>query len=240
VEIYAKAATGDEPDPPMFTSLQANYARALYDVGRMEEADRVYEQARRGKAEMGDARGEAFAILTAAGVACHYREDAARCDALRAEADGRLRPMLPRAHSTFGTLEFLAGRSAMARGDFGAAVPVLQKAVALYDAAPDRNLNLVRALSALALAQQEAGDAAGARTSAARAVEVARKAAAGFEHSEWLGSALVAQATVHAAQGDGAGARPMLDEGKRNLVGSAGPGSPMLARADAVERKLTP
>ena len=240
VEIYGKAATADEPDPPMFTSLQANYARALYDVGRMPEADRAFEEARRGKAQMGDARGEAFAVLTAATAACHYREDVARCDELRADADRRLRPMLPPAHSTFATLAFLEGRSAMARGDAAAARQVLERSVALYDSARDRNLNVVRALSALAMAQQQGGDAAAARANAARAVEVARKAASGFDYSEWLGSALVGEAAILAAQGDAAGARQALEEGRRNLLGSAGPATPSLARAEAVERSLKP
>ena len=228
VEVYAKIATGDDPDPPTFTSLQANYARALFDVGRTEEAQRVFAEARKGKIEMGDARGEAFASLTAAGVACHYGNDAARCDALRAEADKRLRPMLPPKHSTFASLEYLAGRSAIIRGDFAHARPLLQTSVGLYETAPDKSLNIVRALSALAMVQQRMGDGEAARASAARAVEIARKAGVGFDHTEWLGSALVAQGNVLAAQGDARGAAALFEEGRAHLLGSVGPLGPSL------------
>src|SRR5205085_854862 len=142
------------------------------------------------------------AALTAAAIACHYGTDAARCDELRAEADRQLRPMLPPSHSTFATLEFLAGRSAMIRGDAAKARALLLDSVSLYEAAPDKHLGIVRALSALALVQQQLGDAEAARASASRAVDIARKAAVGFEHTEWLGSALVALGNVLAAQGD--------------------------------------
>ena len=236
IAVYGKVATGEDPDPPTFTSLQANYARALFDVGRSEEGERILGEARRAKAAMGDTRGEASAMMTAAGVACHYREDVAQCDALRGDAHKRLQPMLPPKHSTFATLEFFAGRSAMIRGDTAGARQALEQSVAMYDAAPDRNLNLVRALSALAAAQQAAGDPAAAKASAARAVEVARKAAVGFDYSEWLGSALVGLAAIHLAQGDEAGARPLLDEGKRHLMGSVGPASPAMGRLNALSK----
>lgn len=228
VEVYAKVATAEDPDPPTFTSLQANYARALFDVGRTAEGERILTEARTGKSELGDKRGEAFAALTAATVACHYGTDATRCDEARADADKRLRPMLPPKHSTFATLDFLAGRSAMLRGDAAKARPLLLTSVGLYEAAPDRNLGIVRALSALATVQQQLGDAEGARASAARAVEIARKAAAGFEHTEWLGSALVAQGNVLAAQGDEKAATAAIEEGRAHLLGSVGPLGPAL------------
>jgi serine/threonine-protein kinase len=237
IEVYGKAATGDDPDPPAFTSLQVNYARLLYEAGRGEEADRILEDARRAKTGMGDARGEAFAVLTAATVACHLRQDAVRCDALREEAARKLDPMLPPKHSVRASIEFLAGRAATARGDTAGARTALEKSAAMYEAAPDRNFNAIRALSELAVAQQEAGDGAAARATAAKAVDAARRATSGFEHSEWLGSALVAQAAVHAAQGDAA-ARGMLEEGRRNLLATVGPQGPALARADSVAQKL--
>jgi hypothetical protein len=136
--------------------------------------------------------------------------------------------MLPPKHSTIATLEFLAGRGAMIRGDATKARALLLTSVGLYEAAPDKNLGIVRALSALAIVQQQLGDAEGARASAARGVEIARKAATGFEHTEWLGSALVAQGTVLAAQGDEKAAEAALEEGRAQLLGSVGPLGPAL------------
>jgi serine/threonine-protein kinase len=233
VELYGKIATGDEPDPPTFTSLQANYSRALFDVGRAAEAERILSEARTAKAAMGDKRGEAFAALTQASAACMYGTDADRCDLLRNDAEGRIKPVLPPKHSTLGTLEFLAGRAAMLRGDAQKARAALERSVAIYEAAPDKNLNVVRALSALALVQQ---DLATAR----KAVDAARKAAAGFDTSEWLGGALYAQAAVHAAQGDAGSARTVLAEARTHLLGSAGPQSPVLAEANALAVRIGP
>ena len=227
VEVYAKVANADDPDPPTFTSLQANYARALFDVGRTAEGERVLAEARAAKARLGDKRGGDFAALTAATVDCHYGADAARCDQTRQHAEEALRPILPPKHSTFATLEYLAGRAAMLRNDPAKARPLLQTSVGLYETAPDKNLGIVRALSALARVQQQLGEREAARASAERAVDIARKAAAGFEHTEWLGSALVAQAIVLAAQGDPKAAA-VLDEGRAHLLGSVGPMGPSL------------
>ena len=115
---------------------------------------------------------------------------------------------------------------------------VLEGAVEKYEAAPDRNFNLVRAYAALAQAQQRSGDAASARRSADRAVDLARKAAAGFESSEWLGGALLAQATVLAAQGFRAAGQAALTESRKHLAGSAGARSPLLLRAEALAKDL--
>ncbi len=228
VEVYAKVANADDPDPPTFSSLQANYARALFDVGRMAEGDRVLTEARTAKAVMGDKRGGGFAALTAASVACHYGTDAARCEEARKQAEEQLRPVLPPKHSTFATLEYLAGRGAMLRKDNVKARQLLQTSVGLYEVAPDKNLGIVRALSSLAIVQQKLGDAEAARESATRAVELARKAATGFEHTEWLGSALVAHGNVLAAQGDAKAAAALFEEGRANLLGSVGPLGPSL------------
>jgi len=115
----------------------------------------------------------------------------------------------------------------MLRNDPAKARPLLQTSVGLYETAPDRNLGIVRALSAVARVQQQLGEREAALASAERAVGIARKAAAGFEHTEWLGSALVAQAIVLAAQGDPKAAA-VLDEGRAHLLGSVGPMGPSL------------
>jgi tetratricopeptide (TPR) repeat protein len=167
-----------------------------------------------------------------------YGTDPARCESRVAAAGAKLRPILPPKHSALATLEYLAGLAWLARGEAGRARTTLEGAVARYEAAPDRNLNLVRAHSALALAQQHSGEAASARRSADKAVELARKAAAGFESSEWLGGALLAQATVLAAQGYRAAALAALEESRKQLVGSAGTRSPLLARAEALAKEL--
>ena len=238
VEAYRNAGGGNADDVPAFTSLDINYARVLFDVGRAEEAARILERGRAEAARQGNARAEAFALLTAAGAACSYGTDVSACETSLAAADARLRPLMPAKHSSLATLDYLAGLAALGRGDSGRAVVVLRAAVEKYEAAPDRNFNLVRAYSALAQAQQRSGDAVSARRSADKAVDLARKAATGFESSEWLGGALLAQATVLAAQGYRAAGQAALAESRKQLAGSAGARSPLLLRAEALAKDL--
>jgi len=237
VDVYSRLVLGENPDPPGYSSLAINYARVLFDVGRTEEAERLLEQGRSEKARLGDKRGEAFAMLTAAGAACSGA-DVARCETLLEEAAGRLRPMLPPKHSTNATLQYLAGRAWLTRGDAARARPFFENAVTLFEAAPDRNFNVIRALSHLGLAQQQMGEGVAARATAARAVDLARKAATGYETSEWLGSALLAQAGIAASQADPASARKLLGEARTQLIGSVGPGTPGVVKVDRLGESL--
>jgi serine/threonine-protein kinase len=237
VDVYGRLVLGEDPDPPAYSSLAINYARVLFDVGRAEEAERLLEQGRGEKVRLGDKRGEAFAMLTAAGAACSGT-DVARCETLLEEAAGRLRPMLPPKHSAHATLQYLAGRAWLTRGDAARARPFFENAVTLFEAAPDRNFNVIRALSHLALAQQQMGEGVAARATAARAVDQARKATSGYETSEWLGSALFAQAIIAASQADPATARKLLAEARTQLIGSVGPGTPGVAKVDKLLEQL--
>lgn len=230
VEAYGKIAAGDDPDPPAYSSLAINHARVLFDVGRAAEAGKKLEEGRLEKVRLGDKRGEAFAALTLAGAACSYGTDADRCDAQRAGADALLRPILPPKHSALATLDYFAGLGAMMRGDPAKARPLLEVAVKRYESALDKNLNVVRALAALARAQSRTGEGAAAKATAARAIGLAREAATGYETTAWLGEAYLAQSIVLAEQGDPTGAASARDAARRHLLGSAGPGSPLLAQ----------
>lgn len=237
VAAYERIGAAEEGDPPAFTSLSINYGRVLFEIGRAEEAARMLEDGRKEAIRQGDARGEAFAMLTAAGMAC-AGTDAGRCEKLRGAAEARLRPVLPPKHSTFATLQYLAGRAAMIRGEPAQARALLENAVTVFEAAPDRNLLVTRALSELAIAQQRSGDPQAASASAKKAVDIARRAATGFEHTNWLGGALLAQAVVLAEQGDPAAARTILAEARRQLAGSSGDAAPALQQAAALAATL--
>ena len=215
--VYDNLPGPEEMDRPSFTTLSINYARVLADLGRPEEAQRMLAAAVVEKERLGDKRGQAFAILAGAQAACR-RNDAPACEALRADAAERMATMLPPAHSTFGSLHYLAAQVALIRGEAARARESLEAAIAHYKAAPDRNLLVVRALGHLAQVRHAGGDAAGALAAANEAVEIARRAAMGFEHTEWLGSALLAKAAV---QGGPEG-RATLDEARAQLVGSVG------------------
>jgi hypothetical protein len=117
----------------------------------------------------------------------------------------------------------------MARGDDLAAIAQLEPVVARLQA--ERSPHLVRALSRLALAQQRAGRPAEASATARRAVEVARSAMAGLTTSEFLGSALLAEARILSSQGDAARAQALLAEAREQLAGSIGQDAPALRQA---------
>ena len=218
MEVYARATAAG---PVANSTLAVNYAKLLVEVGRLQEAEVLLEGALKEKARLGDKRGEAFALLAAATAAC-ARADIARCEAWLAKAEQDIRAVFPPGYSTFASVEAMRGKIAMLRGKPAEAVTLLERAVKMYEAAPDRNLLVIRALSMLATAQQAAGDGAAARATAARAVEQAREATKGFAGSEWLGSALLAQSEVHKAQGDLDAARAMALEARSQLAASVG------------------
>ncbi|HEX5130792.1 MAG TPA: serine/threonine-protein kinase, partial [Usitatibacter sp.] len=141
VEAYRRVA-GAEPGggAPPLSSLDINYARALFDVGQGEEAELILERGRAETARQGDTRGEAFAALAAAGAACTHGTDVPRCEALLAAAAAKLRPIVPPKHSALATLEYLSGLHWLTRADAVRARAILEGAVARYEGAPDRNL----------------------------------------------------------------------------------------------------
>jgi hypothetical protein len=155
---------------------------------------------------------------------------------LTAAAEAGLKAVLPPGHSILVSVELLRGRVLLVRGDAAGAVVALEGAVKRYEAAPERNNAMLRALGELALARERQGDVAGALATAARAVEAARAATRGFAASEWLGSALLVQATVLRRQGDIAAARAAATEAQRQLAESVGPEAPATRQAEAIVR----
>src|SRR5204862_336480 len=115
--------------------------------------------------------------------------DLAHCGELLAGARTELAAILPPAHSTFGALAVSDAQLALLRGDPTQARQSLLRGVAIFDAAPDRNRLVIRALTMLARTEALLGDLDAAQSHATRAVAQARDAMEGFVHSEWLGSA---------------------------------------------------
>jgi protein involved in temperature-dependent protein secretion len=106
-------------------------------------------------------------------------------------------------------------------------------ALAFYDGAQDRNTGRVRALSSLARVEAQLGRLALAADYARSAVTAARTVSAGFANSEWLGSALLAQGIVLAAEGDNAASKAVLAQAVEQLRGALGDDAPATREARA-------
>jgi tetratricopeptide (TPR) repeat protein len=179
--------------------LEGNYAFNLIELGRPREAMPLIEHAAAEAKARGDMR-TAFAILAQGARAWCLTHDVERCRELLSSSHSELTRLLPPGHSMFGTLEMAQAELALALGDPPRAQGELKQAVAIFDAASEVNLLVIRALTLLARTELQLGEIVAAQVDATRAVERAREALSGFEHSEWLGSALVARGLVQQAQ----------------------------------------
>jgi serine/threonine-protein kinase len=228
--LYNEIVRGISPEDSsgLVSSLAKTRVVQLLRAGRNDEALRLGEEVAPARTALGDIQGAGHVHLWAGLAACADGE-LDKCDALFQRAEGELKSILTLTHPTTWILETGKAELLLARGDSSAALSLLEPVIARSSV--ERSPHLVRALSMRALAQQRAGDASAARDSAAKAVEVARSAMVGLEHSEWLGNALLTQARVLRAQGEEAGASAALAEARAQLVGSVGEGTAAVRRA---------
>jgi tetratricopeptide (TPR) repeat protein len=210
--------------------LEGNYAKVLIELGRPRDAMPLTEHALTGAAAMVN-KVVAPNIALQGALAWCQTNDVARCDALLAMARVGLTRTMPAGASIFGTLQMRQGQAALARGDRSEARDGLRRAVAIFDAAGARNRVGIFALTLLARTEQQLGDVDAAQAHAARAVTRAREALAGFAHSEWLGSALVAQGMVQQACGEAAAAQESWRAALAELQATVGDSAPATAEA---------
>jgi len=129
----------------------------------------------------------------------------------------------------WGSAEVTVARASKARGRLELPRTRLHVAIAVYVAAKDRNVDRIRAaapLRSLLGLRPQLGDHAAAQGHAGEAIESARAATRGFAQSEWLGSALLAQAIVLQAQGETARSKTLATEALEQLQESAGNDAP--------------
>lgn len=229
-EVYTQAVQGLAGDSAgLAGTLDMSYVTLLVRAGRDAEAQALAEELAVARAAKGDKQGEGHAWLWAALAACADK-NFPKCEALLARAQASLQAILTPTHPTTSILDTGKAEVLLAKGQTAKAVERLEAVVARLT--NERSPHLVRALSLLGVAQQQAGDAAAARATAVRAVEVARSAMSGLQHSEWLGMALLTQARILARQGDAAAANAVLQEAREQLAGSIGEGSVAVKRAE--------
>jgi len=210
------------PGQPRDPSSLTNYGRMLVRIGRYDEAQPLLQQALKAYQANGNARGDAFTRLGLATAACH-RDALAHCEAQMADVTEALRKVLPPKHSLFASLQVQLGLAALNAQQPARAAQQLQAALEAFDAAADRTPARVQAQALLARAEAQLGHAERARQLANDAVAAARADMQGQPHTEWLGSALLAQGAVLAAQGEAAQARAVLAEALNQLQSAMGP-----------------
>jgi tetratricopeptide (TPR) repeat protein len=232
--IAATASSGGARDH----ALMSSYARLLIDLGRAGEALPILERATAASERDGDPLFAALGVFGSASAQCQLHRWQL-CDRLLVEARARLKPVVPRERALWGSLEVVAAKASLARGDAGLAERQLHDAVALYEAAEDRSVGRVRAFSLLARVEAQRGDLVAAQIDADRALQLARSETAGFARSEWVGSALLAQGAVAKARGDAPAAKAALGDALEHLRPTAGVRAPATREAVALLASLS-
>ena len=206
---------------PSFGPMMVNFAKATADIGRLEQSKRMFEVALADANASKVLRAIGFTSLGAALTTC-AAEEADRCERLLIAARNSLANGLPANHSAFGTMKLIAGDIAWLRGNSDAARIAWNDASDHFASASDGNIVQIRALSWLARAESALGKSAETNRHADAAVAMARASLNGFRTSEWLGSALLAQAIVRKSDGAIANARLSLGEAVTSLRETVG------------------
>jgi eukaryotic-like serine/threonine-protein kinase len=212
-------------DTGSIAAIDGNHARLLIELGRHREAMPLVERARAEAAANGNGLLTSIIALQGASAWC-ATQDLAHCAELLTSAQTGFTDLLPAGHPRFANLKIAQAQLALARADFAQARTWLKQAVTIFDAATDKGSIGIRALSMLSRTEQQLGEIDAAEADAARAVAQARDAMVGFEHSEWLGSALVAQGLVQRARGDNAAAQATWRAALVELQASVGESAP--------------
>ena len=214
-----------------------NLAGAWLELGRIDEAVGLLEGALTYAKREGNPRFIGFIASKAAAAWC-AAGDVERCEARLKQGREALATILPAGHSTFGTMALTQARLSILKGEPESARQHLRSALAIYDAAPERNPLKMSALGALARLEQRLGNGPEAFALSEAAVTQARRFSAGMPSTEWLGSALLARAAVLEAQNDVTGARLAAREATVQLRSSLGAEAPATREALTLSARL--
>ena len=225
IEIGRK---GPGEDAVSLTTL-ANYGQALYELGRLEEADsfcaRAYEKAKQ--------NGDDIALSqTGLHRARIYRAQGnlARADAMLAEVEPLLRKSVPAGHIAFAILALDRAQNAQARGDLEKAVTLAGQTMEMMGAlakkgrasADYQGKSLVR-ISGIEL---QAGHTEEALADASGALPLLQKAALPGRFSADVGEAYLAKGRALQGQGKSEEAHAAFRSAAANLEDALGPDHP--------------
>ena len=222
--------------PDEVAVARSNLAQHQFVVGRTKEAVENNERFRSMARASGEVR--AVAIADAAYVACPAAIGRTACRQRLVDSRRVLLSFMQPSNTMFARLELATGQEALAHGEVEAAHRAFAKSVAIFDASP--RFQPTRTLAAALLARTESalGRHPAALERADEAVQRARAlwsagSAAGLPHSAWLGQALIAQAVVREAAGQGDTARHSAEEALPHLQATMGEQAPETREAVA-------
>ncbi len=233
---------GDDSVSPV---LLINYARALRDGGKFEEASAYAERAHSLATRLGLEGTVNHALLTRAR---NYlaQGDADRAEAMLDEVEPRLRLVLPEGHYAFGALISQRAQVAHLRGDLPGALRLTDEALAIYEAAVAAGhsgpSSLAQALVQRAELRLELRQPDLAVDDASRALALLKKTSPDGSHTIGLGRAYLIQARALRARGDREAALAALTSALEHLQDAAGPDHPETLEAQALlqEQATTP
>jgi serine/threonine-protein kinase len=210
--------------------LAGNYAFSLADLGRGKEAAALLERAFAEAQQQGDPRTATLLKVRGASAWC-VMGDFEQCSKLLKSARTELPSILPPGNTRFAMLDLEEARMELARGDRDRARNYLQSSLEIFQQATSPNPYEILALALLARVEVERGALDNARGHIDQAVAKARGALAGFEHSQWLGQALLSQALLERARGEHPKALASLQSALAEFDGAAGPTGPATIEA---------
>ena len=222
--------------PDEVAVTRSNLAQHQFIVGRTKEAVENNERFRSMARASGEVR--ALAIADAAYIACPAAVGRSACRQRFEDSRRVLQGFMLPSNTMFARLELATGQEALAHDEVEAAHRAFAKSVVIFDASP--RFQPTRTLAAALLARTESalGRHAAALERVDEAVQRARAlwsagSAAGLPHSAWLGQALIAQAVVRKAAGQGDAARQSAEESLPHLQATMGELAPETREAVA-------
>jgi tetratricopeptide (TPR) repeat protein len=221
IEVALEIGSALRPDSAPDQFVNANYARRLVLLDRLDEAEKHFSQTRLMSDREGDVDMEGIALLGLASVA-RERGDLEAARAALDTAGQFIDAHFPAQHPARDTFRFESGLLRLACRSFAEAKSVLERVIAGYARTNTHLPNQIIALAGIAQAELALGNNRLAAARAAEASVMAGQFAVPGEPSYWVGYCLIVQADVERAIGNTASARAFAAKGLLQLIPTVG------------------